>query len=260
VSTASHWDDVAARADRGRDWLWRRHADEVNAVLCRRWIRGSVRHLLKTDAFDEAVGGGLAPALQGVADRVSLIDLSGSMAARALRRAPSVSVSVADVRALPFADGSFDVVVSNSTLDHFERESAIADALRELRRVLAVGGRLIVTLDNPEHPLVWMRNSLPFSWVHRVGLVPYFVGATLGHGRLREVLEATGFDVLDATAVLHCPRVLAIPLARVTADPRVPQRMQAALLRALTSCERAERWPTRFVTGHFVAALAVRCS
>jgi len=258
VSTAGHWDDVAAQTDDGRDWLWRRHADAVNVDLCRRWIPVPVRRLLKTDAFDEAVGGGLAPALAGVADRVSLIDVSGSMAARARRRASSVWVSVADVRALPFPDRSFDVVVSNSTLDHFEDEAAIADALRELCRVLAVGGRLIVTLDNPGHPLVWVRNALPFSWVHRAGLVPYFVGATLGRDRLTEMLDATGFDVLDVTSVLHCPRVLAIPLARAAAGSTDAAGMQTFLMRALTACERAERWPTRFVTGHFVAALAVR--
>ena len=41
----------------------------------------------------------------------------------------------ADVCRLPFADQSFDLVLSNSTLDHLESLSELAGALAELRRV-----------------------------------------------------------------------------------------------------------------------------
>ena len=64
----------------------------------------------------------------------------------------------ADLRALPFDDGSFDVAFCVSTLEHVGADNAlygvagerdadgIARALRELGRVVARGGRLLVTV------------------------------------------------------------------------------------------------------------------
>ena len=159
-----------------------------------------------------------------------------------------------DVRSLPFADGSFDAVISNSTLDHFTHARDITAALEELHRVLTPRGRLVLTLDNAANPAIALRNALPFTWLARLGLVPYFVGTTLGPTMAAAVLERIGFRVIEVTAILHCPRVLAVPLARLadTAGSRWAPR----LLRALAHFEHAERWPTRFRTGHFVAVLS----
>ncbi len=51
----------------------------------------------------------------------------------------------ADTSALPFADGSFDLVTSNMVFEHVENPEAI---LREIRRILREGGRLIVLTPN----------------------------------------------------------------------------------------------------------------
>ena len=102
------------------DNLWRQHADKVNADLVDRWLPTHlVRRLLKTDLFDEAATGGLSGQLQGRARLVVGIDLSGVTAMWRNLEANGMMVACADVRFLPFADGTFDVVVSNSTLDHF---------------------------------------------------------------------------------------------------------------------------------------------
>jgi SAM-dependent methyltransferase len=143
---------------------------------------------------------------------------------------------------LPFEDGSFDVVVSNSTLDHFPSLDDVESAVRELQRVLAPAGLLIVTLDNLRNPLVSLRNALPYPLLHRLGLVPYYVGATCGPRRLQRLLEAAGFGVEELAALLHVPRVLARAL-------RLP-------VRVLLAGERLGHAPTRFVTGQFVAARA----
>jgi SAM-dependent methyltransferase len=256
--TSHYWDDVAAAWPVSRHALWRQHSDAVNIALCRRWLPAHVRRLLKTDAFDEASSAGLWPWLIGIADHVETIDHSPAVAARARSRQPRLSATAADVRSLPFVDWAFDVIVSNSTLDHFARADAIGESLLELRRVLVPGGRLLLTLDNPANPVVALRNALPFSWLNRVRLVPYFVGATLGPRAVVRLLEDVGFDVLELTAILHCPRVLAVPAARLAGRLSLRPETDARFLQALARFEAAERWPTRFRTGHFVAVLATR--
>jgi SAM-dependent methyltransferase len=206
--------------------------------------------LLKTDLFDEAVGAGLAPSLAGRADEVIGIDLSDLVVEAALRRYPGLDARQADVRRLPFEDGSVAAILSNSTLDHFDSVAEIEVAVAELRRVLVPGGLLLVTLDNRANPLVALRNALPYSALRRVGLVPYRPGATAGPRGLRHMLAAAGLELERLGAVMHVPRVLARGLA-----PLGEER----LLAPLVACEALGRLPTRYVTGQFVAALARRC-
>ena len=62
---------------------------------------------------------------------------------------PGLDLQVADGRALPFADASFDHACSISVLEHIE-EPGDAEALRELARVVRRGGRVLVTLPHSE--------------------------------------------------------------------------------------------------------------
>lgn len=253
---SGYWNEVAGDWRTGRDRLWRAHADAVNVALCRRWLpaTGGGR-ILKTDAFDEAVGTGLWPVLATSAARVHVMDHALAIALDAHARYQGMPVTVNDARALPFAAGSFDCVVSNSTLDHFADAGDIARSLGEFHRVLVPGGRLLLTLDNAAHPLVAVRNALPNSWLTRVGLVPYVVGATVGPSGAADLVARVGFRVLDVTAILHCPRVLAVPFARLVNRLSPSGHASSAFLRMLGAFEGAERWPTRFRTGHFVAVL-----
>ena len=72
---------------------------------------------------------------------VTGIDPSPVLVDRARRRAPSVRFQVADGRALPFEDASFDGVVLATTLCHVPGPGR---ALAEARRVLRPGGYLLV--------------------------------------------------------------------------------------------------------------------
>jgi len=71
------------------------------------------------------------------------LDLCHEMLRVAQRRVPSGTVLVtADAESLPFGPGTFDVVVSNSSFHYWK---APARGMAEISRVLATGGRFVVT-------------------------------------------------------------------------------------------------------------------
>jgi SAM-dependent methyltransferase len=254
VDSAGYWD--SAIAPFGDGGSWREHCDVVHRRLLARWLTSErIQRALKTDLFDETVGPGIVTDIARYARSVHAVDVSAIAVASGRRRTP-VHASRADVRRLPFRDASFELIVSNSTLDHFPHRDDIAVSLRELHRVTAAGGQLVVTFDNLSNPVVALRSIIPFPVLRALGLVPYFVGATLTRRGLITALEAAGYRVEATTTLLHVPRVVAVWWCR-RRDTRVPSR-RAALLRRLDGWERLGHWPTARWTGHYIAALAVR--
>lgn len=77
-------------------------------------------------------------------------DQSGNRPASTLENAriagvaDRVGVLTADARDLPFADASFDVVVSSAVLHNIHRRADRRRALREISRVLRPGGRVAI--------------------------------------------------------------------------------------------------------------------
>lgn len=239
-------------ADDSQAPLWRLYSDRVNSGLIERWLGDRSGAALKTDLYDESLTAGLVPVLAVRFERVAGIDIDPDVAAAAQDRHPELEATVADVRSMPFEQASFDVVVSNSTLDHFDREAEVRAALREIHRVLRPDGLLVITLDNPVNPLIALRNRLPQRTAETLrGGFPYPAGWTTNSAGLRAMLDSLGFPVLELTTVSHAPRAL-LALSRRPAD-RSSRRLRAAL-----RLERLERLPTRALTGHFVAAFAVR--
>ena len=66
---------------------------------------------------------------------------------------PHVRYMQATVPPLPFADGSFDFVISFQVIEHIRRD---VDFVREVHRVLRPGGQFIVT--TPNAPMSLTRN------------------------------------------------------------------------------------------------------
>lgn len=242
----------------GHQKLWRTHGDAVNMNLLKRWLPlNQAGCLLKTDLFDEAVGDGLYPYWAPRKTNLFFIDTSCWVHKMARKRYTILQTVGADIRYLPFHDCTFEVIVSNSTLDHFESFDEIIISLYELHRILQKGGQLILTLDNLANPIVALRNALPFSLLNRMGIVPYFVGTACGPTVLQRALKRVGFEVLEIGAVMHCPRVLAVAVAQIFERFAKP-KTQKRFLRILMAFEQFSHWPTRFLTGYYIAANAIK--
>jgi SAM-dependent methyltransferase len=253
------WSAVAGEWGRLRTQrLWRTYCDLVHGALIERWLpREPVDRVLKTDLFDEIVTDGLYPALARHARVVVGMDVAASAASQARARHGALQTLSTDARRLPFADGSFDAIVSNSTLDHFETIEELVVALRELARITRPGGTLVLTLDNLANPVVALRSVLPQTPLRRLGLVPYYVGATCGPRQMCTLVREAGFEVDQVETLMHCPRVLAVATARVV-DRYGSAALQQRFLRHLTWYDRLGRWPTRHLTSYFTAVRAVR--
>jgi ubiquinone/menaquinone biosynthesis C-methylase UbiE len=90
------------------------------------------------------VGCGPGAALEHAATMgaaVSGVDPSPAMVARASNRVPAADVRVGSAEELPFPDDSFTVVVNVASFHHWVDRDA---GLREILRVLAPGGRLLI--------------------------------------------------------------------------------------------------------------------
>ncbi len=231
----------------------------VHLDLIRRWAPQLERsRILKTDVFAEATCPPRAFSWDiGSADRLVSVDISPSLVMQARENARALGYgntvyAAGDARALPFADGSFDIVVSDSTLDHFHDKDDIHLGLAELARVLRPGGVLIVTLDNP-----WNLSEPLFRLWIALHMSPFFIGKTLSAHSLRRALTELDLDVTDATAILHNPRLFAkagMRLLRMLKPPGY-ERVAARLLRMSDAMEHAN---TRYLTGQFVAVRAVK--
>jgi SAM-dependent methyltransferase len=97
-------------------------------------------------------------------------DLSPKAAARAVVEASARGVALralaSDMRTLPFADSSFDVVLAaDNALPHLLTSDDVLGALREMRRVLRPGGRLIISTRDYDA----IRRERPLSTPPSVG-------------------------------------------------------------------------------------------
>lgn len=223
------------------------------------WIRRNsppglpIQTVLKTDLFEEAYGqdellfslpfdGGLKIAL----------DVSASTVTRAADRGRDRGCLFlnADVRQLPLRDKRVDVVLSNSTLDHFDTEQEIEQSVCELARVLKPGGILLITLDNPSNPLFFLlRAAVPWSGLR------FRLGKTLSQRQLLRLLDRAGLELQSTDWLIHNPRFLStllfLLLRRLLGD-----RADPPIRWLLAAFSKLDSWPTRPLTGVFIAACA----
>lgn len=140
---------------------------------------------------------------------------------------PGVAMRQADVRQMPFEDGFFDLVFCVSTLEHIgldnrawgirESEDMQGDlnALREIRRVMRDGGRLLVTVPfGKARRYQWFKQYDLSQWqslIAEAGLKPgelAFFGygqagwTAVDDGRALESADYRALGAQGATAIL----------------------------------------------------------
>jgi SAM-dependent methyltransferase len=113
--------------------------------------------------LDVACGGGY---LLMEAERLGLeahgIDIAQAAIDRARTFAPRSVLVRGDAEALPYEDGSFDVVTCLGSLEHFLDPPK---ALEEMRRVLKTDGRAVVVVPNQ-----WFAYDVARGWIEGKGL------------------------------------------------------------------------------------------
>ncbi len=169
------------------------------AVLLEEIARWHVKNDRSFSVLDVGCGTGtLAGQLAATPWPVTAVglDYAPSMCAQASRKAAGAGASdqarfvAGDSEHLPFADGSFDVITCSNSFHHYPDQQAV---VKEMRRLLAPGGRLIIIDGFRDNVIGWFVFDViitrvekdvyhaPWSVIHE-----YFVRAGLANIRRRK--------------------------------------------------------------------------
>jgi SAM-dependent methyltransferase len=124
-------------------YVWRDGQERRLAMLAR-YARLEGAHVLEA-------GGGIGMYASQIARRyaarVSLFDIEEARIRQARRETPLAAVAAAE--ALPYPDQTFDTVLSHEVIEHVQDDRL---SLREMARVLRVGGRAVIFCPNRWYP------------------------------------------------------------------------------------------------------------
>ncbi|HEX2086114.1 MAG TPA: class I SAM-dependent methyltransferase, partial [Solirubrobacteraceae bacterium] len=214
-------DTLYASRNPTRRWL---HAER------RAWIEAALRRHAGGRAIEVGPGSGVyLPLMVELFDSVTAVDVEEAFLVRA-REVPGVRALRDDIARSALPAGSFDLALCSEVIEHLHDP---APALRGLRRLLAPGGRLVLST-----PLRWS----PLELLGRVAFLPGVVQVVravyrepilpTGHvgllsaRALRRELDAAGLRVLEAGRTgLYLPGV-----AELGGEPG--RRLAARLARA----------------------------
>lgn len=195
-----------------------------------RWVLAALPVDAGDLVLDLAAGTGIAAReLASRARAVVAVDVTEAMLARGRQAAAEEGLRNlvfmrGDATALPFLDGSFDVVVSRYAAHHFERPELL---VAEMRRCLRAGGHLALAdmLADDDPATAAEQNQLE-------RLRDPSHARALARGEIEALLDAAGLELLDVT-IRSVRRPLA-PWLQQTGTPdepahRVHERLAAEL-------------------------------
>lgn len=263
--SGEYWDSVlAAHKDSAKFELWRLPIYEEYERLIDQWCRTRrLKHVLKTDLFEEATAApGLVGFLKQKVECLVGIDRSCECIVQARKKLgqgdshPTIFVCC-DIRHLPFRPDFFDLVISNSTLDHFTAKKHIVHSLKEIWSATKTGGILILTLDNPLNPLILFRNALPYRLLKALRLIPYFMGLLVTRQELLRIMKSVGFKVLTSGYISHCPRIAVVGIENILVKMFKPSFFED-FIKIMDRFEALRELPTKSLTAQFIMISATK--
>ncbi len=119
------------------------------------------------------------------------VDPSAGMLRVLTTRRPELRAAVADGSRLPFQDGTFDLVYCVAVLHHVIDAMAVRETLREMVRVSAPGGHILVWDHNPRNPY----------WPYLMKRVPQDHGdeRLVGEDEIVDGLRAGGAELISVS-------------------------------------------------------------
>ncbi|HEY5639791.1 MAG TPA: methyltransferase domain-containing protein, partial [Dehalococcoidia bacterium] len=126
-------------------------------------------------------------------------DVERESVLRGVDEVPGLGLAVAEH--LPYRDGAFDVILMHEVLEHVDDD---LESLREMHRVLAPGGRLVIFCPNRLYPFethgIFVGKKYLFGNWPLVNYLPDFLRNRLvpharvyTKGRLRRICRKAGF-------------------------------------------------------------------
>ncbi len=110
----------------------------------------------------------------------------------------AVSLSLADIRYLPYSSKTFDWAISVATYHHIKGNEERLKALLELERVLKPGGEAFITVWNRWQPRFWFRSKeIAAPWQRRDKTI-YRYYYLFSYRGLEKLVEKAGFEILKS--------------------------------------------------------------
>lgn len=159
-------------------------------------------------------------------------DYSPALIERLRRTYPDITWTQTDIRSMPFDDDTFDGIVSWGVIEH--DEDGPAAALKEFRRVLKRGGKIIVTVprDSKEH-----RHASTYLYT-KEGAPTAFFQYLMSDEELVEHVRSAGFDIVGNGMLPGAALPLVSPRITKLAPGPVYQVLNAAVAALLSNVAR----------------------
>ena len=144
--TSAHFDAIAREYD-----------ESLPAHVVEHYLRKRTRYVVERcprgEGLDVGCGTGLLAArLAAAGYAMTGLDPSGGMLEVLSARSPEVRAVTGTGTALPFADASFDLVLTVAVMHHIADAGDIGRTFGEMVRVVRPGGRVLVWDHNPRNP------------------------------------------------------------------------------------------------------------
>lgn len=164
------------------------------------------KRVLKLDLWNEAINTRILEWMRSQGAKAYGLDASYVVTSRARKNFKAAEGGMhlvqGDIRQIPFESNSFDFVYTVGTIEHIDEYQS---SVREIQRVLKVGGKAIIGV--PHKWNIFLR-PLVVKTLEILGKYPFSPEKSFGAEELRRVLEENGLKVRRRTGILASPGII----------------------------------------------------